>query len=64
MTAVLHKEENGYVAQCPEVGSASQGCTLEEALANLKESTELILEECPLEPVGRPLMTFFEVDYP
>jgi predicted RNase H-like HicB family nuclease len=47
-TAVLHKEGNLYVAQCPEVGTASQGQTLEEALANLKEATELYLEVVPL----------------
>jgi predicted RNase H-like HicB family nuclease len=47
-TAVLHKEGNLYVAQCLEVGTASQGQTLEEALANLKEATELYLEEFPL----------------
>jgi predicted RNase H-like HicB family nuclease len=47
-TAVLHKEDNLYVAQCLEVGTASQGETLEEALANLKEATELYLEEFPL----------------
>ena len=46
--AVLHKEGDWYVAQCPEVGTASQGQTLEEALANLKEATELYLEEFPL----------------
>jgi predicted RNase H-like HicB family nuclease len=44
-TAVLHKEGNLYVAQCPEVGTASQGPTIEEALVNLKEATELYLEE-------------------
>ena len=47
-TAVLHKEGNLYVAQCPEVGTASQGQTLEEALANLKEAAEVYLEEFPL----------------
>jgi predicted RNase H-like HicB family nuclease len=36
-SAVLHKEGNLYVAQCPEVGTASQGETLEDVLANLKE---------------------------
>ena len=45
---MLHKEGNLYVAECLEVGTASQGQTLEEALANLKEATELYLEEFPL----------------
>lgn len=44
-TAVLYKEGEVYVAECPEVGTANQGDTLEEALANLKEATELYLEE-------------------
>ena len=44
-TAVLHKEEEFYVAECPEAGTVSQGHTAEEAISNLKESTELYLEE-------------------
>ena len=47
-TAILHWEEDVYVAECPEVGTASQGETIEEAIANLKEATELYLEEFPL----------------
>lgn len=59
-TAVLHKEDDLYVAECPEVGTVSQGHTIEEALANLKEATELYLEEFPLPEVTRPLITTFE----
>ena len=62
-TAVVYKEDKLYVAECPEVGTASQGDTLEEAVANLKEATELYLEEFPLPNVGRPLMTTFEATY-
>jgi len=53
-TAVLHKEDDLFVAECPEVGTVSQGYTSEEALANLKEATELYLEEFPplLQPPG------------
>jgi predicted RNase H-like HicB family nuclease len=47
-TAVIHKEDNLYVADCPEVGTVSQGNTVEEAIANLKEATELYLEEFPM----------------
>jgi len=50
-----------YVSECPEVGTVSQGATVEEALANLKEATELYLEEFPLGPVEKPLLTTFEV---
>ena len=42
---VLYKEDDLYVAECPEVGTVSQGDTIEEAIANLKEATELYLEE-------------------
>jgi predicted RNase H-like HicB family nuclease len=48
LTAVLHKEDDLFVAECPEVGTVSQGYTLEEAVANLREATELYLEEFPL----------------
>lgn len=44
-TTVIHKEENLYVAECPEVGTVSQGESIEEAIANLNEATELYLEE-------------------
>ncbi len=46
-TAIIHKEDDLYVAECPEAGTASQGQTIEEATANLKEATELYLEEFP-----------------
>ena len=59
-TAVIHQEDDLYVATCPELGTVSQGATIENALANLKEATELYLEEFPLPDVGRPLLTTFE----
>jgi predicted RNase H-like HicB family nuclease len=62
-TAVIHREDDLYVAACPEVGTVSQGTTIEEALANLKEATELYLEEFPLPVAGRPLLTTFEATY-
>lgn len=62
-TAVIRKEGDLYVADCPEAGTVSQGYTIEEALANLKEATELYLEEFPLPDVSRPLLTTFEATY-
>ena len=59
-TAVLHKEDDLYVAECPEVGTVSQGASVEDAVANLKEATELYLEEFPQENANRPLLTTFE----
>ncbi|KCZ71326.1 hypothetical protein ANME2D_02053 [Candidatus Methanoperedens nitroreducens] len=61
LTAVLHKEEDMYVAECPEVGTFSQGKTIEEAVNNLKEATELYLEEFPLEREVKSIITTFEV---
>jgi len=52
-TAILHKEGELFVAECPEVGTVSQGPSLEEAVANLKAATELYLEEFPLPEGGR-----------
>jgi predicted RNase H-like HicB family nuclease len=62
LTAILYWEDDIYVAECPEVGTASQGETIEEAIANLQEATELYLEEFPLaENAPRRLLTTFEV---
>jgi len=62
LTAVLQKDEDLYVAKCIEIGTVSQGKTVEEALANLKEATELYLEEMPLkEELARPIVATFEV---
>jgi len=41
LTAVIHREDDLYVAECPEVGTVSQGKTIDEAVSNLKEATEL-----------------------
>jgi predicted RNase H-like HicB family nuclease len=60
LTAVVHREQDLYVAQCPEVGTASQGTSVEDAVANLKEATELYLEEFPMPATDRPFMTTFE----
>jgi predicted RNase H-like HicB family nuclease len=46
-TAIVHREGDWLVAQCLEVGTASQGKTLDEAIANLAEATALYLEEFP-----------------
>ena len=61
--AIVHKEGELYVAECPEVGTVSQGRTVEEAVANLQEATELYLEEFPPVDHGRPFVTVFEVRF-
>jgi predicted RNase H-like HicB family nuclease len=48
-TAVLTPaEEGGYIALNPETGTTTQGETVEEAVANLREAIALYLEEFPM----------------
>ena len=62
LTAVLiPSAEGGFTALNPETGTTTQGETVEEALANLREATELYLEEFPLRTSGQPLVTTFQV---
>ena len=44
LTGLLEKEGDGYCSYCPQLGVASQGDSVEDALANLKEAVELFLE--------------------
>lgn len=44
MTAVIEKEDDMYVAWCPQVDVVSQGYTIEEARENLQEALELFFE--------------------
>ena len=60
-TAIIQKEEEMYVAKCPEIGTVSQGVTVEEAISNLKEATELYIEEFPIKGKPHPILTTFEV---
>ena len=57
LTMIIQREDNGYVALCPEVDIASQGETVEFAKANLQEALELFFECAPLEEVKRRLAT-------
>lgn len=61
LAAFIYKEEEMYIAECPQVGTISQGKTIEEALENLKEATELYLEEFPSVTNRHPIITTFEV---
>jgi len=47
-TAVIERENDGYVSLCPELDIASQGDTVEEAKANLTEAIELFLESADI----------------
>ena len=44
LTAIIEREGDGYVALCPDLDVASQGASVEQARANLKEAVELFLE--------------------
>lgn len=62
-TVLIHKEDDLYVAECPEVGTVDQGETIEEAIAGLKEATRLYLEEFPLPETSPRFVTSIEVSY-
>jgi predicted RNase H-like HicB family nuclease len=48
-SVVIEKDENGFYASCPELrGCQSQGDTLEDAIANIKEAIELYLKTLPI----------------
>ena len=54
LTAVLvPAQEGGFVALNPETGTTTQGDSVEDALANLQEATELFLEEVPIASYGK-----------
>ncbi len=51
LTAIIEREEDSYVAFCPELDIASQGNTIEEARLNLKEALELFFETASKEEI-------------
>ena len=54
-TAIIQREDDAYVALCPELDIASQGATIEEARANLVEALELFLQMADRSEVARRL---------
>lgn len=54
-TAIIEREDDGYVALCPELDIASQGDTIEHARGNLQEALELFLETASPEEVKQRL---------
>jgi predicted RNase H-like HicB family nuclease len=65
-TAIITKEDSWYVARCLDLDVTSQGRTIEEAKANLKEAVDLYIEsfgeDTPLIPTDDILMYKFEVN--
>lgn len=55
LTAIIEREGDGYVALCPELDVASQGASVEEASANLREAVELFFETAEESEISRRL---------
>jgi predicted RNase H-like HicB family nuclease len=55
MTAIIEREDDGFVSLCPELDIASQGSTIEEARANLIEALTLFFEAASPSEVARRL---------
>ena len=52
LTAIIQAEPPGFVALCPDIDVASQGDTIEQALANLREAVELFFECASAEEIS------------
>jgi predicted RNase H-like HicB family nuclease len=55
LTAIIERENEGFVSLCPELDIASQGDTVEEAKRNLTEAIELFLETADKSEISRRL---------
>ena len=55
LTAIIEREDNAYVALCPELDIASQGATVETARTNLIEALELFFESADPTEIARRL---------
>ena len=55
LTAIIEREDDGYVALCPDLDIASQGETIEEARANLVEALTLFFESASPSELDRRL---------
>jgi predicted RNase H-like HicB family nuclease len=59
--AMIKKESGMYIAECIEIGTVSQGKTINDALLNLSEATSLYLEEFPEKIQNKSVLRKFEV---
>ncbi|MUL37307.1 hypothetical protein BWI75_13400 [Gloeocapsopsis sp. AAB1 = 1H9] len=62
-TVIVYKEEDMYIAECPEIGTVDQGETIEQAIAGLTQATRLYLEELPVPEASPRYVTSIEVGY-
>jgi predicted RNase H-like HicB family nuclease len=56
-TAIIEREDNGYVSLCPELDIASQGDTIEDARNNLAEAIELFFESADPSEIAARMKT-------
>ena len=55
LTAIIERENGGYVSLCPELDIASQGDSIEQAKENLREALELFFETASPEEIRQRL---------
>lgn len=53
MTAIIEREDDGFVALCPELDIASEGASIEQARSNLIEALTLFFETASSSEVSR-----------
>jgi len=53
LTAIIEREDDGFVALCPELDIASEGLSIEEARTNLIEALTLFFETASASEVSR-----------
>ena len=53
VTAIIEREDDGFVALCPELDIASQGSSIEEARTNLIEALTLFFETADPSEISR-----------
>lgn len=57
LTAIIEREDDGFVSLCPELDIASQGSSIEEARANLVEALSLFFETADHSEIERRFRT-------
>ena len=55
LTAIIEREDDGFVALCPELDVASEGASIEEARSNLIEALTLFFETAAPSEITRRL---------
>ncbi len=55
VTAIIEREDDGFVALCPELDAASQGSSIEDARRNLIEALTLFFETADQTEIARRL---------